>query len=103
MKDVVRINELDKGNYVLVSHSLLVEISQRQLEILRFLHEGREQGNSIGDFIPESEAQKLLGRKVTWFWNMRKKGALSFSKVGNRIFYSKADILKLLLQNKSEK
>ena len=57
-------------------------------------------GNS--NYIPESEAKKLLDKKTTWFWQMRTNGKLPFSKVGNKVFYQKSDIVKLLENNKSE-
>lgn len=50
----------------------------------------------IGDYISEAEAKKLLNKKTTWFWNMRKSELLPFSKIGNTVYYKKQDILELL-------
>jgi hypothetical protein len=85
---------------VLVPQTFLDEISETQNRILELLSEEKEGSNSIGDFIPEAEAAKLLGRKTTWFWKLRKAGTLGFTKVGNKVFYSKQDILDLLQRNK---
>jgi hypothetical protein len=61
-------------------------------------------GNSekLGDWIGEKEAQKLLGRKATWFWQRRKNGELVFTKVGNKIMYSRRSILAFLKDNSIE-
>lgn len=52
---------------------------------------GREKASS-GDYISEQQAKLVLGRKTTWFWQMRVKGRIGFSKIGNKIFYAKKDI-----------
>ena len=54
----------------------------------------------LGDFIDQKQAAQFLGRKGTWFYNMKKSGRLPFSKVGSKTFYSKADLLKILNKNK---
>ncbi|MBT3300884.1 MAG: helix-turn-helix domain-containing protein [Bacteroidetes bacterium] len=46
----------------------------------------------LGEWIPESEAQKLLGRKTTWFYKMRKSGELDGKKRGNKWWYRLSDI-----------
>lgn len=58
--------------------------------------------DGIGDYISEKEAQQLLGKKTTWFWSMRTKGHLSYTKVGNKVFYNKKDLEKYLTENKKE-
>jgi hypothetical protein len=52
--------------------------------------------DTIGDYITEKEAKIILGRNTTWFWNLRKNGQLQYSKIGNKVFYSKANILKFI-------
>ena len=47
-------------------------------------------------FIPESEAQKMLGRRTTWFYNMRQSGRLVYKKLGNRTYYNIDDIERLI-------
>lgn len=58
--------------------------------------------DGIGDYISEKEAQQLLGKKTTWFWSMRTKGHISYTKVGNKVFYNKKDLEKYLTENKKE-
>jgi hypothetical protein len=84
----------------LVPQEFLEEISEKQELILELLSGERESNQTLGDFISEADASKMLGRKTTWFWNLRKKGILPFTKVGNKVFYAKQDILKMLEQNK---
>lgn len=52
-------------------------------------------------FIPESEAQKMLGRKSTWFFNMRKNGKLKYKKLGSRNYYD-LESIESLLEEKPE-
>lgn len=49
----------------------------------------------LNDFISEEDAKKEFGRKTTWFWTQRRNGRLSPKRLGNRIYYLKADLLKL--------
>jgi hypothetical protein len=48
--------------------------------------------NILGEWLPEEEAQKLLGRKTTWFYNKRKSGELEGKKRGNKWWYRLGDI-----------
>ncbi len=84
----------------LVPQETLIQLIAGQERILRAISEKAEKKDSIGDYISETEAKKILGRKSTWFWNLRKKGKLAFTKVGNKIFYSRADILSFIELNK---
>jgi hypothetical protein len=93
-------NDLQQEALMLVPQSFLDGISEKQSQILELLNKDNSSQNPIGDYISEAEAQKLLGRKTTWFWNMRTTGKLAYTKVGNKIFYSKEDIIKLLDTNK---
>ena len=87
-------------SFALVPQSFLDELSATQNQILDILSEDREPINGLGDYISEIEAAKLLSRKTTWFWKLRKAGAIPFTKVGNKVYYSKQDILKLLNDNR---
>ena len=49
-------------------------------------------GKSVGDYIPQSEAMKTLNRKTTWFHLKRKSGELPATKSGNQWWYLKDDI-----------
>ncbi len=85
---------------VLVTPEFLHEIANQQERILQILTSMADQKETIGDYISESDAKKMLGRNTTWFWNLRKTGKLPFTKVGNKVFYSKADIFRFLEGNK---
>ena len=89
-------------NFFIVPRALLQKIASDQETILSLL--GKNNSNlqlGIGDYIPEIEAKKLLGKKTTWFWNMRQSGQLPFSKIGSTNYYSRQDILNLLNANHS--
>src|SRR5687768_11471532 len=96
------------GSLILVPESLLYEmvkrqdaIDKKQDRIITLLEKGIT-SEIPGNYIPEEDAKELLDRKTTWFWQMRSSGKLAFTKVGNRIFYAKADIQKLLDNNRTE-
>ena len=92
-----------KEDLVLVPYSFLAELKQGQERIIVLLEKNPPVGNGIpGGYIPEQVAQDLLGRKTTWFWQMRSSGQLAFTKVGNRVFYAKADIQRLLDNHRQE-
>ena len=59
-----------------------------------------KKSSELGDYIEEKEAIQLLGRKTTWFYNMRQAGKLPVTKIGSKTLYSKADLLQILDNNK---
>jgi hypothetical protein len=90
--------------YILVPKSWMREVLADQKKILAILENtGNGNSNMLGDYISEVEAKKLLGKKQTWFWNMRTSGMLASSKVGNKVYYLRADILNLLNKNYRQK
>jgi hypothetical protein len=94
--------EDNEDKYFIVPNNWLQTISEKQQQILSLLeNKVASEHNGIGGYISESEAKKLLGRKTTWFWNMRSSGRLAFSKVGGKTFYMKQDIINLLEKHHS--
>lgn len=84
---------------LVVPKAFLDSLTEKQNKILALLEKLQDK-NQIGDYIPEAEAQKVLGRKTTWFWTMRSRGMLAFAKVGSKVFYSRRDIEQLLADHK---
>ena len=72
---------------------------ERMLKMLEELHQHfidkPSQQRITNGYMSESEAQEEFKRKTTWFWTQRKKGKLPYKKLGNRIYYQKADLLNL--------
>jgi hypothetical protein len=58
--------------------------------------------SNIGGYITEKEAGRILGKKTTWFWNLRNEGILPYTKVGSTVYYDKEDLKKLLDNAKRE-
>jgi hypothetical protein len=82
---------------------LLQQLLDNQSQILAKLDRLTTSGKEgIGDYIPESEAKKVLGRNTTWFWDMRTKGKLAFTKIGSKVFYTRKDIEMLLAKGRKE-
>ena len=76
-----------------------------QERIIELMGEGKQiesNTRSIGEYLTQDEAEELLQRGKTWFWNMRTTGKLGFSKIGNKVFYKKGDIEELLDANHQE-
>lgn len=87
-----------KDQFYLVPGSVLEKILEGQSKIMDLLN-GKSASvgkDSLGDFISEADAKKLLGKKTTWFWKMRSSGFLPSSKVGGKNYYRMQDIQKLL-------
>ena len=76
---------------------------EKILKLLETLHSQKSDPAAGFKYISEEKAKELLGKKTTWFWQQRTKGLLSFSKVGNSIFYLQSDITELLDKNFYEK
>lgn len=85
-----------KGSMVIIPEETLREISFNQKKIIQLLESKQSSESLMSEFIPESDAKEFFQRKSTWFWQMRKKGLLPFTKVGNRIFYKREDLINLL-------
>jgi hypothetical protein len=88
----------DQG-LLLVPQGFLEEIYEQQEQILALLSKEKEPNQTLDEFVSEADASKMLGRKTTWFWKLRKEGVLPFTKVGNKVFYSRQDILHMLKKN----
>ncbi|MFT5916308.1 MAG: hypothetical protein ACI81T_002815 [Bacteroidia bacterium] len=80
----------------------LLENQERIIALMGSQKVDGETIKPIGEYLTEQDAKKLLERGTTWFWNMRTKGKLGFSKIGNKIFYKKSDIEGLLHANHKE-
>lgn len=86
--------------YVVLPVAALELIQKGQERIIALL-EGKTATTRIpGGYITEAEAQELLRRKATWFWERRQRGELPFTKVGNRTYYAMADIEKFMANNR---
>jgi hypothetical protein len=84
--------------YVVIPISQLNEIQEKLNLILSHLKKNisSSQNSVLADYLSESEAKKQLGKGTTWFWNMRETGQLEPYKIGNKVYYKKVDLLKLL-------
>ena len=78
----------------LIPEDVLNSIITKQDKILDILSERKPPG--LKGFLTEKEAMVMVNKKVTWFWQMRKTGRLSFKKIGKTTYYSTEDIVALL-------
>jgi hypothetical protein len=86
------------GVMYLVPKATLDSLLEYQQKILQLLEnpDSNHSAEMIGDYISEEQAKKILGRKNTWFWTLRAKGLIGFTKVGRKVFYPKKEIEALL-------
>jgi hypothetical protein len=88
--------------FVLMPQKQWEEMSTLQRRMLELLEAGAHAKQpGIGDFIPKEEAERILGRKGTTLWKLRKEGKIAFAKMGSEVFYSKQSILDYLKNNLS--
>lgn len=81
-----------------MEHSLklvLSKIMEQQERILALLEKQPSKPTEQTEYLSEAEAKELLGRKTTWFWEQRKAGRLAYSKIGNRVYYRREDLMSL--------
>jgi hypothetical protein len=97
-------NETKEDGFIIIPREWMQVLSEKQDKIISLLEKGSHANTEdcIGDYVSEEEAKRQLGRKTTWFWNLRTAGELPFSKVGKKIFYLKSDI-KLLIDRNMKK
>jgi len=88
-----------KESFLLIPEDLLTQIAEKQDKILAMLQ--KDSQGLHPDFITEAQAKELFKRKSTWFWQMRKTGVLPFSKIGKSIYYSTADLKKVLFDSRT--
>lgn len=83
-----KLNEL-----VIVPKDFLERMNENLLKLLKLSDKEKDQ---LTDILSEKEAQKLIGRKTTWFFEMRKSGRLPYTKLGSKVFYKKVDLINLM-------
>ncbi len=82
--------------FLLVPQEEVEEIRNTLRDIKGQLLANKSKVKELGDYISEKEAQELLNRKTTWFWQKRKSGELSGKKAGNQWFYLKEEIIRFI-------
>lgn len=92
-------------SFSLLPNEKLKELDQK-LDIILSLLQKKSKENSLniigGKWISEKDAQKILGKKATSLWKMRRDGELSYTKIRNDVFYDFECILKRFEKNKQE-
>ena len=92
-------NYFDKQNaFYMIPEEALDELIQAIQDIRRIqaMLEKSSNSDALGDFIPEEDAMKLLGRGKTWFWMKRKSSELPGKKAAGRWYYNKNDLKKYI-------
>jgi len=85
--------EYKLNDLAIVPKEFLEGINENLIKLLKLTDKEKDQ---LPDILSEKEAQKLLGRKTTWFFDMRKTGRLPYSKLGSKVFYKKEDLFNLM-------
>jgi len=87
---------------ILTDQSKIERIEKKVDELHELIKNGAFNQSSIGKYVSETEAKKLLGKGTTWFWEQRTKGTLKHSKVGATNYYKIEDLEKFIEDNYSQ-
>lgn len=79
----------NQNTFYLIPKEALDDLIQAIQDIRRIqaMLEKSCNSDALGDYIPEEDAMKLLGRGKTWFWSKRKSGELPGKKAAGRWYY----------------
>ncbi len=75
---------------------IIAEAISKVLPKQQVTNQEPETNDILGDFISQKDAMKTLGRKTTWFYNMRTNGKLRAMKAANQWWYKKDDIKEFI-------
>jgi len=108
MNEKQTITNNGQERFVLIPEKFLKDIEETKL-LLNKLNDLPPKEELLGDYVTEKQAKALLGGKsTTWFFYARRGEKkvngemkklpyiLKSAKVGNKHFYRKADILKII-------
>lgn len=86
-----------ENTFIMIPEKEIKEIKESQSLILKKLNliEGNKKPE-FDNYLTEKQASELIGKKTTWFWQMRTEGKLPYSKIGKKTFYKKEDLLNLV-------
>jgi hypothetical protein len=87
------------SEFILIPQKKFDDLNQKVDLLIEIINKTSGQTVKMNDWIPEKEAQKLLGLKETSMWALRKTRKIAFSKIGAKTFYSLKSIEKLLSKN----
>ena len=88
------------GEFVLLPKEQLDDLVKKLDQVLAIVSDNAGKSRQLGDWIPEKEAQSLLGIKTTTLWTMRRIGKIKWRKIRRKVYYSKSSILQLLESGK---
>ena len=89
----IDMNKVESKLMILLPEETLAQIN---LKLDLILELAKKTDPRLQDWMPEIEVQKLLGKKTTSLWSLRKSGKIISSKVGGKTFYKTKSIIDLL-------
>jgi hypothetical protein len=89
-------NDKEQTGFFMIPVERLSRIEALLNEIKNDLSKKSQDASTKLDYIDEKEAMKLLGRKATWFWALRKEGKIKYTKIGSKVFYPFTELQRLL-------
>lgn len=90
-------HSIQNQSFLIVPKAFLDEQSRKLDQVINLITDGQATGRE--DWIPEKEAQLLTGKKATTLWKYRKSDKVKWTKLGNKVFYSRESIIQLLNDN----
>ncbi len=86
----------EKEVLVILKKDELLEAIDEKFKQYFPMQSQKEEVSTVGEYISQQEAMKLLGRKATWFYNKRQSNELPAIKSGNSWWYLMSDIEKFI-------
>ena len=91
----------ETGLFLIPNHRLQA-IEEAQAEILAILKGKDSLTIEALNYVDEKKAIQLVGKRATWFWQMRTSGKLKYTKVGSKVFYSLDELKRLVSEGGSK-
>ena len=81
--NILPIKPASQSSLFLLPENVLDSLVAKQDRILELLEAKKEA--ALNGYVTEKQAIEIVGKKTTWFWQMRKSGRPSFKKIGQTI------------------
>lgn len=92
-KSTLRTSQKPREDKVEENKMILQEINFKLDQVLKLLRP-KKHAEIVEEWLTEKEVQLLIGLKTTSLWKLRRLGRIKYSKIGQKVFYSKKSILR---------
>lgn len=88
---------MDNTTFMMVPSEVIRDLAELARDLRKVISNFKSDAPlTIGDWVPEPEAKRMLGRKTTWFYLRRKSGELAGKKRGGQWWYHQNELLQFI-------